>query len=388
MRPSHLYALSWVIIANDAFASTPRRRKSRRRQIKPVSTKLSANKETLRDRWIDVLNSSYDAKNAIRLENRLEEEHYVSAERLADQLLTGLDVHHKLLVDSRQYSPISKVWESIAIGSTGLLLLGPLVMLFVEVLPPNFLSSSVGYITLKLGTFHTSITPYLVPTIETIQASIKDQVIQAQSIIASLPYLLKHARRIELVPLAIKLVRKCIILEAWRHIWIRFYKISKRVWKGTRVGSVKVYTKFVPAWIRRGISSTFKSMVQAQVHGVVGGAIGGIYSSFMGDGMESVMDETPAEGALDGVIESTIDVSVDVVGEKMVDALESVVESGAASTVVDAIAESVSSSFDEISDAIFTDGLTSAIEESVETAANAVSESLDSVMDEVFEGIE
>jgi hypothetical protein len=388
MRSYLLYALPSVVITNNEFASTPpRRRKGRKRQIiNHVATKLHANKETLRDRWIDVLNSSYDAKNAIRLENSYEEEHYFYAERLADQLLTGLDANHKLLVDSRSHSPISKVWESIAIGSTGLLLLGPLVMLFVEVLPPDFLYSSVGYFLSKLAALHASVTPYLVPTIETIQASIKDQVIQAQSIIASLPYLLKNVRRIQLGPLAIKIIRKCIILEAWRHIWIRFYKISKRVWKGTRVGSVKVYTKFVPAWIRRGISSTFKSMVQAQVHGALGGAIGGIYASFTGDGMESVMDEMPIEGSLNEAIESTIDASVNVAGERMVDALESVVESGAAGTLVDAVTESLSSSFDEVSDAIISDGLASAIEESVDSVADVVSESLDSAMDGVFEG--
>lgn len=382
---SQINVLAVVLLTSNVSGSPGRRsrRKNRRRQIEPIATKLHSSKETLRDRWIDLLHSSYDESNAIRLENQDEQDYYYSAEMLADQLL-GLDPDNRLLLAPRRgksANPLtSKLWESVALGSTGVVAIFPLALFFLEVLPSNFLSSAAACLAAKVTTFHTSLTPYLFPTIQTIQASVKDQLIQAQSIIASLPYLLRHLRRIQLVPLTMKLIRKCIILEAWRHIWIRIYKISKKLWKGTRVGSAKAYSKFVPAWIRRGINSTFKSMVQAQVHGVVGSAMGGIYVSIMGDGLESAMSEMP----IDGVLETTVDASVDAASEQMANAVESVVESVADSSVVDAISESLSSAVD---DAI-TDGLSSVIEESVESATDAISESFDSAVDSILDGME
>jgi hypothetical protein len=306
------------------------------------------------------------------LETREEEEFYYSAEILADKLLTGLDEDstNYLIARKRMTSNsfMPNVWESIAKGSTGILAIFPIAMFFLEILPPSFFSSYLNFLTNQITSINSSITPYLIPTVQTIQSSINDQLIQAQSIIASLPYLLRHIRRIQLVPLAIKLIRKCIILEAWRHIWIRLYKISKRVWQGTRVGSVKVYTKFVPAWIRRGLNSMFKSMVQAQVHGVVGSAIGGIYVDFMG-GAGYAVSEIPIDESLEGALETTVDVSVD-----LVDAVESAVESGAVINLAESISDAIS------------DSLSAAVEESLESAAGAISDSLDSAVDSLFDG--
>lgn len=379
MRPWQTSAISAIFLLTsiiNVFASQPKRqrRKGRRRKLEPIlSTKLNnADRESLRDRWVDILHSSYDASNAIRLETREEEEFYYSAEILADKLLTGLDEDstNYLIARKRMTSNsfMPNVWESIAKGSTGILAIFPIAMFFLEILPPSFFSSYLNFLTNQITSINSSITPYLIPTVQTIQSSINDQLIQAQSIIASLPYLLRHIRRIQLVPLAIKLIRKCIILEAWRHIWIRLYKISKRVWQGTRVGSVKVYTKFVPAWIRRGLNSMFKSMVQAQVHGVVGSAIGGIYVDFMG-GAGYAVSEIPIDESLEGALETTVDVSVD-----LVDAVESAVESGAVINLAESISDAIS------------DSLSAAVEESLESAAGAISDSLDSAVDSLFDG--
>lgn len=338
-----------------------------------VTTKMThtADKEMLRDRWVDILQNSYEPSKAIRLETLEEEEYYYTAEMLADKLLTGFDPDNSLFVQEKLPSAlVSKLWNAVAVGSTGLLAVFPLAVLFHDVLPSNFCLSSISFLAGKIASMHKSITPYLWPTIETIQSSVKDQLIQAQSIIASLPYLLKHIRRIQLIPLATKLVRKCIILEAWRHIWIRIYKISKRVWKGTKVGSVKVYTRFVPAWIRRGINSTFKSMVQAQVHGVLGSAVGSVYASFLGDGGPVMGD------SLEGVIETTVDASVNVAGEQIV---ETAVES--AQPIADTISESLSSAVEDtveiaVSDAI-TDSVASAVEDAADGVTQIISDSLE-----------
>ena len=372
-----LGAISIITSLTCAQSSPTRRRKSRRRQLEPVSTRLHANtKETLRERWVDILQSTYDESSAIRLETRREEEHYYSAELLADKLLNGIDEDRIFLRNKRANSAnefTSKLWESIAIGSTGFLALFPLTIIVLELLPPSFFSSSVRFLVNKLTSIHSSITPHLVPTIQAINASVKDQLIQAQSIITSLPYFLRHIRRVRLMPLVIKVLRKCVILEAWRHIWVRVYKISKRVWKGTRVGSVKVYTKFVPAWIRRGINSMFKSAVQSQIHGVVGSAVGDIYVSILGDGLGSGINEIPVDESIEGVMETTFDLDV-AAGEQMVDAVESAVENIAESSITSAIAEDAMESL--------TEGLTSAVEESVDNAVDIISQSVDGFIEE------
>ena len=329
----------------------------------------AADPEMLRNRWIAILQNSYEQSNAIRLENSEEEEYYYNAEMLADKLITGFDPDNSLIVRGKLPSALaSKAWNAVAIGSTGLLAVFPLVVFFNDILPLSFCFSSMSFLVGRIASMHTSITPYLLPTIETIQTSVRDQLIQAQSVIASLPYLLKHIGRIKLIPLATKLVRKCIILEAWRHIWIRIYKISRRVWKGTKVGSVKVYTKFVPAWIRRGINSTFKSMVQAQVHGVVGSAVGGFYVSFFGDGGQRMGD------SLEEVIETSVDASVSVAGEQIVESVLESTEPVAESVIAEAVSVGLSSAVEDSStiEKAVSDVITEGIASSVEDAADII----------------
>lgn len=360
-----------TVLPNYAQSSSTRCRKNRRRQLEPLSIRLHTNnKESLRDRWVDILQSTYDESSPIRLETRGEDENYCSAELLADKLMNGIDedrifLRHEQSVSANQLT--SKVWESIAIGSTGFLALFPLTILVLELLPSSFFSSSIGFLLNKLTSMHSFITPHLVPTIQTINASVKDQLIQAQSIITSLPYFFKHIGRVRLVPLVIKLLRKCVILEAWRHIWFRIYNISKQIWRGTRVGSVKVYTKFVPAWIRRGINSMFKSAVQSQIHGALGSAVGDIYVSIFSDGLGSGVNEIPLDESVEGVMETTFDLDV-AAGEQMVDAVGSVVENIAESSIADAIAEDTIESL--------TEGLASAVDN-----ADIISESVDSAVD-------
>jgi hypothetical protein len=378
MRPFNTFIISIAVLANETRASVPRQRRSkgRRRQLEPLkSTKLD---HSIRDRWIDIISLSYDESNAIRLENRREEDFYYSSELLAEKLLTGVvkdDANFLARARKKKSTDqlVSKIWDTIALGSTGILALFPLTMLFLEVVPPSTLSSVGALFTGMYTSINSSITPYLIPTINTIQTSVRDGMIQTQSIIHSLPYLLRHIRRIKLVPLLIKVIRKCIILEAWRHVWVRVYKISKRVLRGASIGGAKAYTKFVPAWIRRGVKNMFQSMVQAQVHGVVGTAVGGGFggitfeslswptfgSSSAADVMAgdiSVVEEAvgsvndiPIDEALEGALESTVDASIDVLAPAVVSAVETAVESiddvvdSAISDVAAAVSESLNS---------------------------------------------
>ncbi|KAL7487856.1 hypothetical protein ACHAWX_000213, partial [Stephanocyclus meneghinianus] len=390
MRPSQLCAVSIIaILTKDTLASSSRRRRRevqrRRQRLKTYTrTKLQSRRsaETLRDRWIALLESSYDASNAVRLESRREEQSYHSAEILADKLLSEWNddnadeymklsnrvPHTKSAANGAIILP--RLWETVAMGSTGVLAFFPICVLFVEVIPPTILSSSWTFMASAFTSIHSSITPHLIPTIHTIQSSIKDGVIQAQAIVHSLPYLLRHVRRIKLLPLFIKVIRKCIILEAWRHIWIRLFKISKRLWRGTLSGSAKAYTRLCPAWIRRGIKAMFQSMVQAHVGSAVGGVFSGITFESLtwstggmsvdvsssdvifqdGQVLENVlgstMNDIPIDESLEAVLESTIDASVDMVAPAVVSAVESAVESIEEvldSTVTDAISESLSS---------------------------------------------
>ena len=165
-----------------------------------------------------------------------------------------------------------------------------------------------------------SITPYLLPSSESfasMNVAIRGYAIQVQAIVHSMPYLVRHANRIRLPPLLpflLKLLRKCIILEAWRHIWITVYKLTRYVRKSMTLHNARVaYHRLLPPWIRRGVRSMFQSVVQAHVAGAVSDLIGSasfegaIWTSYgvgddgVGDGesfIAAAMDSTGEDGAI------------------------------------------------------------------------------------------
>ena len=79
-------------------------------------------------------------------------------------------------------------------------------------------------------------------------------------------------------------MKKFIILECWRHVWLCLYKLTRYLYRGTLKNAKSVYVKVMPAWIRRGVKSMFQSMVQSQVHGVVGGVVGSVLSDVSFEG--------------------------------------------------------------------------------------------------------
>lgn len=126
-----------------------------------------------------------------------------------------------------------------------------------------------------------SVTPHLVPSpasLASIRSYVRGIALQAEAVWHSAPYALRHVDRVRLPPLLpflTRLLRRCVILEAWRHIWFQVYKLTRYVRRSmTLVNARRAYVRLVPAWIRRGVKNTFQSIVQAHVGGAVGDLIG------------------------------------------------------------------------------------------------------------------
>eukprot|EP00970_Alexandrium_tamarense_P010560 scaffold2161_cov212-Alexandrium_tamarense.AAC.22 len=380
-----------------------------RRYSSTTATKLdNSNVEVLRERWIDLL--SYDASNAIRLETREEEDFYYSAEILADKLLGYEDVVGGVSSSSRGGTAvsdeISTLWRSIAIGSSGLLFVLPTCMLFSSIFTTSTITSISTFFASFVSSMHSSITPHLIPTITSVQSSIQSGLLQAQAIVHSLPYFLRHLNRVRIrpLPLIVKIVKKCLIIEAWRHIWVRVYKLTRYIWRGTLHNANSAYVKFTPAWIRRGIKSMFQSMVQAHIHGVVGSTVGGVFGGItfeslswstatgeeggVGDSMplaegmlddgvilnalESSIQDTAMEAALSesiqDALDSGLDASDDVIAsateaivqsalESTIDSVENAVESTIAESISESLAASVDDVLGDVVESVFSDGL-------------------------------
>mmetsp|Transcript_39254 Transcript_39254/g.82540 ORF Transcript_39254/g.82540 Transcript_39254/m.82540 type:complete len:470 (-) Transcript_39254:64-1473(-) len=373
---------------NNSLQTRTRRRHSngpgQHRQL-PTSpsrtTKLSEgnSQETLRERWVDILSLEQDS-NSVRLENRREQNYYYEAEVLADKLLgldddTSLDDGNTSLQDGKQQinslltTELSLLWKATAIASSIILIGIPIAALFSHILTSSAMQN-------MLSSIRKSITPYLVPTLAVVSASVKNLFLQSEAIWHSLPYLLKHMNRIRIRPLPFlyKLIRKCIILEAWRHVWVRIYKLSRYLWKGTLKNTQKAYFRLCPAWIRRGIKSTFQSMVQAQVHGVVGGVLGSVLSgvTFESWVWSGSSGSDTASSAADTMQESVVN-----------DAMTESLTQNAAQGLKNAIHETIidSASMEDTVEAI-TDSASSAVEDAVEMIAE---ETMDAAMDAIAE---
>eukprot|EP00580_Thalassiosira_gravida_P017569 CAMPEP_0201663574 /NCGR_PEP_ID=MMETSP0494-20130426/5327_1 /ASSEMBLY_ACC=CAM_ASM_000839 /TAXON_ID=420259 /ORGANISM="Thalassiosira gravida, Strain GMp14c1" /LENGTH=302 /DNA_ID=CAMNT_0048142193 /DNA_START=78 /DNA_END=983 /DNA_ORIENTATION=- len=297
--PSSVWCLSLVSLAllppstastTKSLTKSTRTRRPRHTTAAPsspssrVSSKLlHANNSdvTLRERWVDILSYEHDnPTNSVRLGNRQEEGYYYEAELLADKLLgiddaadaddvddegndnnnnsTSLKNADPLKTKSLLSQELSLLWKSIVITSSILLIGIALAPLLNTMLTSPLLQTAIQSI-------QSSITPYLIPTLTILTTSLRNYAYQAQAILHSTPYLLRHLHHIKLKPLPFlyKLIRKCIIVEAWRHVWVRVYQLTRYLWIGTLSHANKAYVRWCPAWIRRGIRSYFQSMVQA-----------------------------------------------------------------------------------------------------------------------------
>ena len=64
------------------------------------------------------------------------------------------------------------------------------------------------------------------------------------------------------------------IMEVWRRVWIFTFHQMSAVAKKVSRGTVHMYKRYMPLWIRRGLQNVFKSTVQKAVHGTVGSWVG------------------------------------------------------------------------------------------------------------------
>lgn len=218
--------------------------------------------------------------SGIRLGNRWEQRYHYEAELLADKLLgvddgdydetDGYDKYGDSIqnycdtrcktTSSLISKEISILWKTIVVASSGILIGFPIAAFVWRILTSNMFPPSI------LSIIKTTSVNYM---------------LQAQSILHSMPYLIRHLNQIRIIrhppslfPLLLKILRKCIIIEAWRHIWIQIYKLSRSVRRRMTLNNAKLaYVRFFPAWIRRGIKSILQSSVQAQVHVAMGGIL-------------------------------------------------------------------------------------------------------------------
>ena len=291
---------------------------------------------------------------------RRERRYYYEAEILADKLL-GLDDDADdespcgggtagIAGNRNNSSPLlpdewKSVLKSILVVSSGMVA----AALFGTVLASDATRRIVSWVW-------SSVTPHLVPSpasLDVIKSSVRGYTLQAQALWHSAPYALRHINRVKLppmLPFLARLLRKCVILEAWRHIWLQVYKLTRYVRRSmTLFNAKRAYVRLFPAWIRRGVKNIFQSLVQAQVAGAVGDLIGSasfegaIWSSDGGDGGGggggTIVDDVAAAGG-DGVdfISAAMDSSGEG-GDAIVEALSECAESAAGAVAETMVAE-------------------------------------------------
>ena len=385
-----------------AFAGTDNqsRRDSKRRKrrhlhqsrvsLSSATTKLQveSNTDALRERWVDILSlQQYSPATSIRLENLDEQRYYYEAEILADKLL-GLDTKSALQKQNNSSSLLSKelsiIWKSIVVASGCILITLPLLAIVSNILTSNFIQSSIS-------TISSSITPYVLPTKTLITASIQNYKLQFQAIYHSLPYFLTHLNRIKFDPLPFiwKLMKKCIILECWRHVWLRVYKLTRYLYRGTLKNAKSVYVKVMPGWIRRGVKSMFQSMVQSQVHGVVGGVVGSVLSDVSFEGGIFGSGRSGSSGR-DVVVDTTRSSLLDSTSVDISDAISDSAAQGLESTVQDALSESVGSAVEEVLvDTIAGSFIVESMAESVgDAVVESMAENVDAAVESMAESVE
>lgn len=89
---------------------------------------------------------------------------------------------------------------------------------------------------------------------------------------------IRATSKIKPIPLMLKFLKKCAILEIWRHIWVRIYKATQWLYTGMLGNIAKLYTRYCPAMIRRGLKLryVFQSLVQNHAHGAMGAILGSV----------------------------------------------------------------------------------------------------------------
>lgn len=334
------------------------------------STRLDTTPAELRGRWVEILAASSAAGGDLQPRVRSETARYEAAEVLADRLLGeeqpcvaaggppsrgGVTFNFPAGVGD-----LSGPWRSVLAASSVLLL----AALAGAVVASPFFRDAVT-------AANRSITPHLVPTVTVVRSSVRNAVLHVQALWYSRSYLLRHFNRVRPLPFLYKLIRKCVIIECWRHIWLRVYQLTRYMWKGTTSNAKTAYVRVVPAWIRRGVKSMFKSMVQSQVHGLVGSA---------------------AETVLEGVtFESWVGYASagDVGGDAAADVVIDSAAQGLEATVTDALETSLQGS--DLVDSVVSgcaDSMDGVAEEAIESIAESASDAVESVVDNILESID
>jgi len=147
-------------------------------------------------------------------------------------------------------------------------------------------------------------------------------------------YLSKRA-----VPSAFRVLKKMAIMEVWRRVWlVAFYQISRGT-KSVSRGTVRMYQRYTPFWIRRGLQSMFKSSVQKAVHGSIGtwaGIVATSTTDFV-SGMLSTQFESAVNEVAEEAIDTVLDAAADaVVSDVAADTCRNIVE-----TAIDRVSDAI-----------------------------------------------
>lgn len=361
-----LYSILLITLAVLPVSSSQTRRRKKRR-IGAASASRSVHKsnrfdETLRDKWVDILSLEQESLGAVRLDTRQEQYRYES-EILADQLLGLAPVRGGLIKSKPSFLP----WTySFPLAAVVAICFFALPLSQIATLLSTFVSST-----------YAQVTPYLMPTWAIVSSTTGNYLRQGQAIMHSMPYFLRHFNRIKINPMKLlyKVLKKCIILECWRHIWVRVYKLTSWFWKGTKSNFRKTYVRVVPAFIRRGVKSMFQSMIQGHVHGAMGGLVGTIWTSspVETDIIQDVSESIAADsmGAAEDSVQSALEATVESITEDIDDAVDSI---------------DIGSAIDSAADSVLEDGLLDSIDSAVDSAVeDGLLDSIDSAVDSIIE---
>mmetsp|Transcript_26651 Transcript_26651/g.38083 ORF Transcript_26651/g.38083 Transcript_26651/m.38083 type:complete len:406 (+) Transcript_26651:85-1302(+) len=370
IRFIQLYSILLITLAVLPVSSSQTRRRKKRRIGGPSASrgvhKSNRFDATLRDKWLDILSLEQESLDAVRLDTRQEQYRYES-EILADQLLGLAPVRGGLIKNKPLFLPWTYSFPLAAV-----------VAICFFALP---LSQIGTFLSTFLSSTYTQVTPYLMPTWAIVRSTTGNYLRQGQAIMHSMPYFLRHRNRVKINPMKLlyKILKKCIILECWRHIWVRVYKLTSYLWKGTKSNFRKTYIRVVPAFIRRGVKSMLQSMIQGHVHGAMGGLVGTIWaSSPVETDIIQDVSESIAAGAAEDSVQSALEATVESITEDMDGAVESIAIESALDSAADAVLDdSVLDSIDSAVDSVIEDGLL----DSIDSAVDSVIE--DSLLDSI-----
>ena len=354
-----LYCILLLILPALSAAQT-RKRKKRRVGRASASHARNVHKSnrfdaTIRDKWVDILSLEKNSVNVVRLDTRQEQYRYES-EVLADQLLGLAPVRGGLIKNKPLFLPWTYSFPLAA---------------FVAIC---FFALPLSRIGTFMTSLYTSVTPYLMPTWTIVRSTTGNYLRQGQAILHSMPYFLRHLNRIKINPMMLlyKILKKCIILECWRHIWVRVYKLSSYLWKGTKSNAHSAYVKVVPAFIRRGVKAMVQSMIQGHVHGAMGGLVGTIWTSspVETDIIQDVSDSIAADSiaAAEDSVQSALEATVESIADDMDDAIVAIATDSAIDSAVDSVIEDgLLDGIDSAVDSVIEDGLLNSIDAAVDS---------------------